>query len=152
MIHHSTKTQSRRCSTTHLPEARINELTLDGVGEIKYANSRWQRNHKLLPPLALGQKPANTTMAFQLSRACVRVCSASPTACSEVRRRPRMSCKTFGCGGSLPIEKWLRIRLHSWRRQPHDSVSISLSPPTRVTKPTSEPGFPNRWILPAIPY
>jgi len=28
---------------------------------------------------------------------------------------------------------------------------ISPSPPTRVTKPTSEPGFPNRWILAAIP-
>ena len=61
---------------THLPVARLNELTLEGPGEIEYANSRWQRNHNLPPPLALGQKPANTTMAFQLSRACARVCSA----------------------------------------------------------------------------
>ncbi len=27
---------------------------------------------------------------------------ASLTACSEVRRKPRISCKTFGCGGSSP--------------------------------------------------
>src|SRR5258705_404523 len=136
---------------THLPWARIDELTVEGPGEIKYANSRWQRNHKLLPPLALGQKPAKTTMAFQLSSVYVRVCSASPTACSEVRRRPRMSCKAFGCGGSLRIGKWLRIRLHTWRRQPHGFVSIWPSPPTRVTKPTSEPGFPNRWTPVATP-
>src|SRR6267143_1528313 len=103
---------------THLPETRIDELTVEGPGEIKYANSRWQRNHKLLPPLALGRKPANTTMASQLSSVCVRVCSASPTACSEVRRSPRMSCKAFGCGGSLRIGKWLRIRPHTRRRQP----------------------------------
>ena len=32
---------------------------------------------------------------------CVRVCSASLTACLEVRRKPTISCKTFGCAGSL---------------------------------------------------
>src|SRR5882724_1305576 len=121
------------------------------AGEVKYGNSQWQRNHKLLLPFALGQKPANTTMAFQLSPARARVCSASLTACSEVQRKPRMSCKTFGCGGSPPIGTWLRTRPHSWRRQPRDCVSIYLSPLTRAAKTTSAHGFPNRWTPAPIP-
>src|SRR5215469_16152494 len=72
------------------------------------------------------------------------------TACLEVRRKPTMLCKTFGCGGSLQIGAWLRIRPHSWRRQPHDCVSISFSPPTRAAKPTPGHGFPNPWTPAAI--
>ena len=33
----------------------------------------------------------------------------------------------------------------------HESASILRNPPRSATKPTSGPGFPNRWILAAIP-
>src|ERR1051325_7692169 len=83
---------------------------------------------KLLRLFALTWRPVNTTTAFQFLPTCVRVFSALRTACSEVRQTPRISCMTFGCGGSLRVGAQLRTRPRSWRRQPHDCVSTSPSP------------------------
>ena len=75
-----------------------------------------------------------------------RVSSASPTVCSEVRRRRMILCKRFGCGGRIRIGRpWLRVRAHSWRRQQPDCASTSPSLPTRAAKRMSGLGFPNQW-------
>jgi hypothetical protein len=47
-------------------------------------NGRRAATATLLRPFAVTERPANTTTAFQLLPPCVRVCSASLTACSEV--------------------------------------------------------------------
>src|SRR4029077_12121309 len=93
----------------------------------------------------LGEATPQSVEHFDLLSPCVRVCSASLTSCLEVRQKPRISYKTFGCGGSLRIGAWLKTHPHSWRRQPHDYVSIWPSRPRRAAKPTSGLGFPNRW-------
>src|SRR3954447_9623361 len=79
---------------------------------------------KTLRPLALTRKRVNTTTVFQLLPLCARVCSALLIACLEVRRKPRISCKTFGCDGTLRIGERLRTRLRTWRQQLRDCVSI----------------------------
>src|ERR1700757_3404416 len=119
----------------------------------KLCQLQWQksRHHKRRRPLVLRWKPATMTMVLPLLPPCVPVFSVSLTACTEVQRRPRISCRTFGYGGSLLIEAQLRTRLRSWRRRPHDCVSTSPSPPNRAVKPTSGRGFPNPWTPAAIP-
>ena len=103
-------------------------------------------------PLATNQKPASTTMVYQLLPKCVHVCSGLPIVCSAARQKRRTSCRTFGCGGRLQIEVSLRTRGRSWRRQRHEFVSILLRAPNRAERPISGPGFPNLYDTVAIPH
>src|SRR5262249_34103975 len=91
-------------------------IVIDRPPRIEYANSQWQKSHygRRLRPFLLASRPAKATMVFQLLRRYVHDCSASLIACSEARRKPKTSCKTFGCvGSSLRIGKLLRTRRHT---------------------------------------
>src|SRR5712692_1744359 len=87
-------------------EAHLHCQTPNGVN-FRKGNVLWQlqenRSRKPLRPFALRSRPASTTTAFQFLSASVRVCFGSPAACSEAQLRQKISCRTSGCVGSLPI-------------------------------------------------
>src|SRR5258705_4480986 len=96
-------------------------------------------------------KPRNMTMVSQRLLMYDRVCSELPTACLEAWQRPKISCKTPGCDGSLPIGALLRTQRPFWRQQQQGSASTLFSPPHHAAKPTRVLGFLNQWTQAVTP-